>query len=93
MKIKLYDAQQVTVSAQFRTGRFGLSVLRHTRKGEAWHQIGLTRKQLRELGRSIADVLTEARAHDAAEQTAYETAQAERSGPGIVTGFDTEVSA
>ena len=80
---KQYDAQQVTLGANFHTDRFLLSIMRGTRKGEAWHLVGLTRKQLRELGRDIAEVLAEAQQYERAAAARSEQA-------GILAGFDTD---
>lgn len=76
--VKRYDAQQVSVGADFHTDRYSLSILRQTRKGSAWHLAGLTRKQLRELGRDIAEVLTEAQEAHRVEALDYETNKARR---------------
>lgn len=71
--VKTYDAQQVSVGANFATDRYTLSILRHTRNGQAWHLVGVTSKQLRELARDITVVLAErAEAHRQAELE-YET--------------------
>ena len=73
--VKTFDAQQVSIGADFRTDRFSLSILRHTRNGQAWYLVGMTSKQLRELGRDIAIVLAEAAEAQRLEALEFETNQ------------------